>query len=369
MAYKTVAATVDEQSAGRIDLIVRDLTELTRSQVRGIVDHGCVTVNEALCSDAGHQVMPGDIVSVTFDPHRRYKEKKRSWDDRTFEIVFEDDYLIVVNKAAGTLTVPTDNDDANTLMDRVSTYLNHSRRNKVAWVVHRLDRDISGLLVFAKQELISAALIEQFKIRKPRRVYTAIVSGVIADEAGLFNVEPLTTEDRRSAKPDNKAQKSTDNDAQSEDAEELTTQCNVLARYRDTTFVEVELNSGKRIHIREALSEAGHPVLGDVRYGDEQATHPRWIRKRIALHARSLSIVHPVTNQPITFDSPLPSAMEKFISGSKRDNKPTDKAPTLWDQARVARKQTPPRQQTLTTTPAEAASAKAPSIKTPRPKS
>ena len=94
-------------------------------------------------------VKAGDVVTVNYEPDRRYSEKKKRWDDRTFTIAYEDEHLIVVDKAAGTLTVPTDKRESNTLVDRVSMCISHSKRAKEAWVVHRLDRDVSGLLVRA----------------------------------------------------------------------------------------------------------------------------------------------------------------------------------------------------------------------------
>jgi 23S rRNA pseudouridine1911/1915/1917 synthase len=95
--------------------------------------------------------------------------------------------LIVVDKSAGTLTVPTDHDEINTLVDRVSIYLSHSHGKRRAWLVHRLDRDVSGLVVFGKLEQIAVQLIEQFKQRRPRRVYTALVAGVVSSDEGTFH--------------------------------------------------------------------------------------------------------------------------------------------------------------------------------------
>ena len=187
MPMTTLSTTVDANSAGRVDLVVRQLSGTSRSQVRGMVDHGCVSINGKRCENVAASVAVGDVVSLRFDPQQRYHEKKKRWDDRTFTIVFEDDCLIVVDKSAGTLTVPTDRNEINTLVERVSVYLSHSRSKRQAWVVHRLDRDVSGLVVFGKQEPTATRLIAQFKKRKPRRVYTAIVAGVVADDEGTFH--------------------------------------------------------------------------------------------------------------------------------------------------------------------------------------
>jgi 23S rRNA pseudouridine1911/1915/1917 synthase len=151
-------------------------------------DYECVSIDGVVCIDAGTAVTPGNVVSLRYNPDQRYREKKKPrWDDRTFSVVFEDDDLIVVDKAAGTLTVPTDRgEETNTLWQRVSIYISHSRRNREAALVHRLDRSVSGLLVFGKHDAVGELLIEQFKAKKPRRVYAAIVAGLVAQDEGTF---------------------------------------------------------------------------------------------------------------------------------------------------------------------------------------
>ena len=306
MAMTTLSTTIDADNAGRVDLVIRQLSGSSRSQVRGMVDHGCVSINGAPCETIAASVAAGDFVSIRFDPTQRYHEKKKRLDDRTFSISFEDDHLIVVDKSAGTLTVPTDRNEKNTLVERVSVYLSHSRRKRQAWVIHRLDREVSGLLVFGKHKPIADRLIEQFKKRKPQRVYTAIVAGVMSSDDGTFNSHLATGKnlDRFVARPSRKT-------------EAAITHYRVLRRMSDTTLVEATLETGRRNQIRVHFADAGYPVLGDPRYKTKQALHPRWIRKRIALHAKSLGFEHPVSGEAMTFESPLPSAFEKFLVRSR----------------------------------------------------
>ncbi|MCB9921194.1 MAG: RluA family pseudouridine synthase [Planctomycetaceae bacterium] len=305
MALTTLSTTVAEPQAGRVDIVIRELSGSSRSQARGMVDHGCVTINGLPCENSADPVVAGDVVALRFDPQQRYREKKKGWDDRTFTINYEDDHLIVVDKSAGTLTVPTDRDDVNTLMERVSIYLNHSRSKRRAWLVHRLDRDVSGLVVFGKAEHVATQLIEQFKQRKPQRVYTAIVAGVMADEEGTFCCHLATGKnlDRYVT-------------GKSSNTELAITHYRVVRRMADTTLIEATLETGNRNQIRVQFAHAQHPVLGDPRYGKELATHPRWIRKRIALHAGTLGFEHPVSGKAMLFESPLPAAIAKFLAGS-----------------------------------------------------
>ena len=306
MVMSKLSEEIEADRAGRIDFVVRELTGLSWSRVRGMVAHGCVKINGATCEVIATPVAPGDHVTVCFDPDRRYRTKTTGWSDRTFDIVYEDDDLIVVDKSAGTLTVPTDRAETNTLADRVSVYLSHSRRKRQAWVVHRLDRAVSGLLVFGKHEAIADLLIEQFKHQKPERVYTAIVAGVMSSDEGTFRGHLATGKnlDRYVAPPSLKT-------------EAAITHYRVVRRMIDTTLTEVRLETGKRNQIRVHFAHAGHPVLGDSRYKIKQAKHPLWIRKRIALHGKLLSFVHPVSEERMTFESSLPAAIATFLDKNR----------------------------------------------------
>lgn len=306
MANKTVSATVDESNSGRVDVIVRELTETSRSQVRGLVQQNCVTVNGSPCKSIASTVAIGDVVMVCYDPHTRYREKKRRWEDRTFSVVFEDDHLIVVDKSSGVLTIPSPRGEPNSLIDRVSVYLSHSKTSRHACLVHRLDRAISGLLVFGKHEPIAKLLVEQFKDIRPKQTYAAIVQGNMATNEGTYHSHLATAKnlDRYETR-------------ESKDTEEAITNYRVVRPLEDTTLIEATTETARRHQIRVQLASAGHPVLGDPRYKKKDATHPRWIRNRIALHVGSLGFFHPVTGDPVEFESPYPRAMQKFIAGSK----------------------------------------------------
>jgi len=306
MAMTTLSTTIDGNNAGRVDVVVRLLSESSHSQIRGMLDSGCVSINSTIILSGATTVVVGDLVSIRFDPTQGYREKKKCWDDRTFTVSFEDDHLIVVDKSAGTLTVPTARNERNTLVDRVSIYLGHSRSKREACLVHRLDRDVSGLVIFGKHKQVATRLIEQFKQQKPSRVYAAIVAGVVSTDKGSFHSHLATGKslERYVTRP-------------SPTTELAITHYRVLRRMSDTTLVEVTLETGKRNQIRVQFANAEHPVLGDPRYKTELAMHPRWIRKRIALHAKSLGFEHPISGDAMQIESPLPSAIEKFLAGSR----------------------------------------------------
>lgn len=308
MSIQTVSETVTAETAGRLDAFVRRLCKTSHSQSRGMIDRDCVRVDDEVGVSSSSILNIGDVVSVRCDPSQRYREKKtKRWNDRTFAIVFEDDDLIVVDKAAGTLTVPTDRGESNTLLERVSVYLSHSRSERDAALVHRLDREVSGLLIFGKHEPIAEGLIEQFKNQKPTRLYHAIVSGVLADDEGSFHSHLATGNNLDSYVT-----------TPFKDSEEAITPYRVLQRFEQATLVEIPLQTGKRDQIRVQFAHAKHPVLGDPRYQPQLAAHRRWIRKRIALHATSITFMHPLTEKEMTIESPLPAAMSKFIKGGRK---------------------------------------------------
>jgi 23S rRNA pseudouridine1911/1915/1917 synthase len=302
MATTNKTLRVTEQLAGRADRVVQTLTSLSHSKMRGLFDHGCITVNGVPCVRAGMRVKTGDQLNVCYDPQQGYPEKRRKWTDRTFSIVFEDQHLIVVNKSAGVLTVATEHGERNTLISRISHYLKHSGHRREAFVVHRLDHGVSGLLVFAKSPAILRTLQEEFKQRKPARLYVAIVAGILKPSEGTFRSFLQTGDnlDQFSTRKESKGQLAI-------------THYRVLSFLRDTTVVQVQLETGRRNQIRVHFAERGHPVLGDGRYRPKQAMHERWPMKRIALHAVSLGMQHPVTGERLQFECELPNSMQRFI--------------------------------------------------------
>jgi 23S rRNA pseudouridine1911/1915/1917 synthase len=302
MPLTTKTARVSAEQIGRVDRVVQALTCLSHRKMAGLFDHGCVTVNGQPCDHAGLRVKPGDRVDVAYDPNQGYREKKKPWADRAFSIVYEDADVIVVNKSANVLTVATDAGEFTTLESRVSNYLKQTGRQREAFVAHRLDRGVSGLLVFAKSPAILKSLQDQFKQRKPERRYIAIVAGNMKPAIGTFRSYLKTT--------DNLDQRSTPDDEQGQLA---ITHYRVQRQLPDATVVEVRLETGRRNQIRVHFADHGHPVLGDPRYRRKQAMHDRWRQKRIALHAVSLGFDHPATGKPMRFESELPKSMQRFI--------------------------------------------------------
>lgn len=300
---RTIVLSPDHAET-RVDLVVQEDTKLPRSVIRGLFDHDCVSVNGALCQDAGEKVSGGARIVLNYDPKMRYKEKPKAHKSRIFDLVFEDAHLIVVNKMAGYLTVPTVARETNTLVEAVKTHVNRGqKRGRPVAIVHRLDRDTSGLLVFAKTEKVGGKLKDQFAARKPERVYVAIVAGRVKDASGTMRSYLATDKDLN--------QRSVANEA---DGKLAVTHYTVVKTFKDATMVRVTLETGRRNQIRVHFAEAGHPILGDQRYETEAAAHRRWPHRRLALHAEVLGFKHPVTGQALRFEALAPAEFEKFSS-------------------------------------------------------
>jgi 23S rRNA pseudouridine1911/1915/1917 synthase len=292
------------EQVGRVDKVVQALTQLSRAQIRGIIDHGCVTINGAVCESDFEPVVAGDEIVVTYNPHQKYSEKPRGKDAAPFKLLHEDDDILVVEKPAHMLTVPTPKREKDTLVHHLQNYVSLGRKKlgRVE-IVHRLDRGVSGVLVFAKSAHMAEALRTQFAEHKPSREYIAIVAGKMEKENGTFDKNLITDDETIHRSVAEKPGQ----------GERAVTHYEVIQRLSGATVVKVRLETGRRNQIRVHFADAGHPVLGDPRYGGERAQHRRWLARRMALHAATLVIIHPKTGKKMRFEAPLPKEMHNFI--------------------------------------------------------
>jgi len=297
---------VVDKDATRADLVVRALTGVSRSWVRGMFDHGCVSVDGQPCPGPGTPVQPGTVVAVVYEPGRHYREKPHAHPHHAYRLVYEDSRIVVVDKTAGILTVPTDRGEEDTLVAAVAAHFSHGRVPQEAYVVHRLDRDTSGLLVFARTLALAKMLQEQFKARKPEREYAAIVRGRVGPDTGTFRSYLAMDESFDEV-----------SSGDSREGRLAVTHYAVVERLRDATFVRVNLETGRRNQIRVQFADEGHPVLGDTRYSPELARHPDWQAPRLALHARTLAFEHPHTHKTMRFTTDLPAPFAAFIAATR----------------------------------------------------
>lgn len=252
----------------------------------------------------------GDELQIDYAPQPVQTRRKSAKSSRLrFEVVHDDEHIILVNKPAGLLTVPTPRREQNTLRCQVRKHLERMQQTAKAICVHRLDRGVSGLLVFAKNEEVADQIRSQFEARKPQRKYAAIVAGKVENATGTFRSFMKTnreTLDRYSV------------DEHEEGGELAITHYRVKEYWRGATLVEVQLETGRRNQIRVHFAEVGHPVIGEPRYEVQKAQHTLWPHKRIALHAETLGLTHPATGETLLFKAPWPQEFRDFRRKANR---------------------------------------------------
>ena len=261
----------------------------SRTTIRQMLQSGRVRVNGELEKDAKRQLEEGDILEITAKSDQRTLPPGLT-------ILHEDVDVIVVLKANGLLTVATERESENTAQAYLNTYLG-ARREERIHVVHRLDRETSGVLVFAKNFHAREKLKEQFAAHSVDRLYIAIIEGRIDPASGTMRSYLLERKDLRMQSVDAHP-----------DAKFAVTHYRTITTSPLYSMLEVTLETGRKNQIRAHLSEAGHPVVGDQLYGS--TTNPLG---RLGLHAKLLGFQHPTSGKKMIFTAPLPNSFRDLL--------------------------------------------------------
>jgi 23S rRNA pseudouridine1911/1915/1917 synthase len=287
--------------ARNVIALVQSLLKIARKPASELLHEGMVVVNGRTVRQPHLVLSVGDQLEVEYAPQPVAPPKRKAAKREPFEIAYDDSHLMLVVKPAGMLTVPTPKREKSTLLSAVQRWLDREQPGQTACCVHRLDRGVSGLLVFAKSPEMAERLRNQFAQRKPERRYTAIVAGRVEPDAGTFRSFLATDADL------NRFSTGTQ-----EQGELAITHYEVREHLAGASLVTVRLETGRRNQIRVHFAEAGHPVLGDPRYQSQAAVHRAWPHKRLALHAESLGIQHPVTGERLQYVAPWPQEFRDF---------------------------------------------------------
>lgn len=290
------------QNAGvRIDRFLTDnIPEITRSAVQKIIDDANVTVNGEVVSK-NYKCRVGDNVDVTVPDA---KPLEAVGQNIPIDIVYEDEHLLVVNKPKGMVVHPANGNPDGTLVNALLYHCGDSLSgiNGVIrpGIVHRIDKDTSGLLIVAKSDKAHIGLAQQIKDHSFSRAYEAVVYGNIKEDSGTV-CQPIgrDTKDRKRMAVTMKNSKP------------ATTHYEVIKRYGDFTHVRCVLETGRTHQIRVHMAYLGHPVAGDAVYG------PRKVITRLngqCLHAKHIGFVHPITNEYLEFESDLPEYFTSFLN-------------------------------------------------------
>lgn len=304
--------TVEPSEGGeRIDIFLAGKTGITRSQIQKLIEQGNVFVSDKPANQ-NYRIRTNDLISLSI-PGKR--DEGLIPENIPVEILYKDEHLIVVNKPAGIVVYPAAGHSRGTLMNALAYHC-----DKLAeiggplrpGVVHRLDKDTSGLMVVALDDVAYYNLAEQFKQRKINRRYLALIYGNFKEDAGEIALMIGRSEsDRKKMSTSVRRGK------------EAVTRWKVLKRFNHAALIEAKLGTGRTHQIRVHFASIGHPVLGDKTYGKKVEVEVKAQKKimfpRQMLHAERLDFIHPITGKHLGFSSPLPEDMAEKLEQLKEE--------------------------------------------------
>ena len=314
MAQQIDLTATAEAKGVRLDRYLSEQLDITRSAAERLLDEGAIALSGGNAAK-NYRLRGGEEITVTLpDP----VPAEAVAEDIPLDIVFEDADIVVVNKPSGMVVHPAAGNPTGTL---VNALLHHCKGSlsgiggvERPGIVHRIDKDTSGLLVVAKNDRAHAALAEQLKTHTVSRVYRAILLGNLREDAGTVN-KPIARHpvDRKRMSIARRA----------EDGREAITHYTVLERFGAFTLVECRLETGRTHQIRVHMASLGHPLLGDPVYGGDgtkfEARHRALVHGQ-CLHAGELSLIHPATGEKKTFQAEPPADFAALLDILRREN-------------------------------------------------
>lgn len=295
---------VDGEDNERLDLyLAQELNDMSRSYIQKLIKEGLVKVNNKLVKPK-YIVSEGDYIQVYLPEPKKLEIKP---ENIPIDIVYEDEDVAVVNKPQGMVVHPAPGNYSGTLVNALLYHLSSlSSINGIIrpGIVHRIDKDTSGLLMVAKNNLAHEELSKQLKAHTINRIYYALVDGNIKEESGTINApigrHPI----------DRKKMAVTDINSR-----EAITHFKVLERFGQYTLIQAKLETGRTHQIRVHMSYINHPVTGDPVYGGK---NQKFNTEGQLLHAKTIGFIHPRTGEYLEFDSPLPEHFTRVLNILRR---------------------------------------------------
>lgn len=286
----------------RLDLFLAEKGDFTRSHIKKLIEDGAVTLNGKPCK-SGDKVKPGDTVTVkTEEP----KALDLTPQDIPIDIIYQDDDIAVINKQQGLTVHSGGGTNGGTLVNALLYHLDKlSGINGVIrpGIVHRIDKDTSGLLVVAKNDAAHVNLAKQIQQKTAKRIYLALLEGVVKDDNGLIDTFIARSDKDRKQMA-----------VSSQKGRRAVTEYKVLRRFDNYTLCEFSLKTGRTHQIRVHAKYLGHPVVGDKVYGYKKQ---KFDLNGQLLHAYKLILTHPKTNEVMEFTAPLPDYFNDVLSKLK----------------------------------------------------
>lgn len=302
----------DEDRGVRLDVfLAQKYPVLSRSQVKKLIEDGEIRVNESGVSKAGLKLRSGDVIAFTM---REAQPSEVAAQDIPLKILYEDRHLLVIDKPAGMVIHPAPGHREGTLVNAILHHCDDlSGIGGVIrpGIVHRLDKDTSGVLLVAKNDETHRHLSDQFKAHHVKKTYKALVFGSPGEDEGVIAL-PVGRHPADRKKMSTKSRRGKD----------AITRWRVAGRYGEVTLLDVDIETGRTHQIRVHLSNLGHPVVGDRVYGGTgrlKSVKDAALRARLsamprqALHAWRIGFTHPILNQEMEFIAPLPEDMQSLL--------------------------------------------------------
>jgi len=293
-----------ESSGERLDsYIASNVDGLSRTAVKRLIEEGNIKINEK-DQKVSYKVQENDVITIN-EPEARELDIKAQ--DIPVDVVYEDKDIIVVNKPKGLVVHPANGNWDGTLVNAIMAICKDSLSGIGGeirpGIVHRLDKDTSGLLIVAKNDEAHLNMSNQIKDREVKKIYYALVRGVVSEDEATINM-PIarSTKDRKKM-------------AVNKNGKEAITHFKVLERFNKYTLLEVKIDTGRTHQIRVHLSEIGHPVVGDEVYSNGKN---EFNVKGQLLHAKSLDFKHPITGKEMHLETELPKEFMDVLSKLRR---------------------------------------------------
>ena len=289
-----------EDDGVRLDLFLSEYYEnLSRTYLQKLIKEDCILVN-GVAKKKNYILQNGDEIEINIPKPQLLKVEAENLD---IEIVYEDDYLAVVNKPRGMVVHPAPGNYSGTMVNallyRLGTLSNINGVIRPG-IVHRLDKDTTGLLVVAKNNVVHQSLSLQIKEYKAERIYVALVHGLVKDNQGIIDL-PIGRDQN-----DRKKMAVTDKNSKS-----AITNYEVIRHYKKYSLMKLQLETGRTHQIRVHLSYLGYPIVGDMLYGRKEN---QFKFHGQLLHAKRLAFIHPIRNIKMEFDSDLPADFQKILT-------------------------------------------------------
>ena len=284
----------------RLDVYIKDNTSFSRTYIDSLIKEGLVKVNEILVVKSSYKTKLNDVIDIT---EKEVVKLDLNPQNLPLDIIYEDEDILIIDKERGMVVHPSNGHSDNTLVNAILYHCNDklSSINGVIrpGIVHRIDKDTSGILCICKNDSSHKNIATQFAEHTNIRKYKAIVRGIVKQDEGTIN-KPIGRDKR------NRLRMAIDVNGKN-----AITEYKVIERFESYTFVECNLRTGRTHQIRVHMKDLGHPLLGDLIYGKVDK-HFKDLNGQI-LHAYYLEINHPRTNQRMIFETKLPKYFEDVL--------------------------------------------------------